>query len=289
MVEKFSAPSWKSLLLRLYAPNHEGEDTELYTGTGFLVRGEPGSETPYYLITNRHILSGRHADGGFVAKYAATPTHIRIFHNMAGALWKLGDFVEIPQDLYDVSGLPLWFEHEKGIAVDVAALPITKFEAGHDKMATFYPYERRVVGEPQPELSPSDTVQIVGFPFGQASFKSLAIWTTGSIASEPSVGYGGYPRFLVDARTRDGQSGSPVILHTTANTPPMKFSDGSMRSYPGRSYLLGVYSGRIHRGADVSDIGIVWKARVIGDIIKNQYQQPLPEESDYKAAGQKQI
>ncbi|MBU8867889.1 S1 family peptidase [Paenarthrobacter aromaticivorans] len=278
----FSRPSYQSLLLRLFAKKDNGEDFELYTGTGFLVRGQGSPDSPYYLITNRHILSGRTAAGGHIAKYAATPTEIRITHNMQGPMWQLGDFVEISQPLHDASGLPLWFEHEDGIVVDVAALPITEFDAGHHKNATFFPYERRKPGEPMPELRPSDTVQIVGFPFGQTSYKSLAIWTTGSIASEPSVGYGGYRRFLVDARTRDGQSGSPVIVHTTANHPPLTFTDGSTRSYPGRSYLLGVYSGRISRGRDESDIGIVWKVRIISEIIKVRCRRPVPSETEYR-------
>ncbi|GAB3244446.1 S1 family peptidase [Arthrobacter pigmenti] len=288
MVEKFSGPSYQSLLLRLFWLTDDGEHKELFTGTGFIVRGDPGSKTPLYLITNRHILSGRTAEGGYVHKHSMIPTHISIAHNKGSGLARTGDLVEISQDLYDASGLPLWLEHPKGFVVDVVALPIIEFEAGHNQEATFYPYELARVGVPKPELSPSDTVQIVGFPFGQTSYRSLAIWTTGSIASEPTVGYGGYPRFLVDARTREGQSGSPVIVHTTASTPPMRFTDGSMRSHPGKSYLLGVYSGRIFKAAggrtDVSDIGIVWKAGVIWEIIKRQLRRPLPSSSEYEEA-----
>lgn len=292
MIEKFSSPSYQSLLLRLDAKKPDGKYQEVITGTGFIVRGPAGLEadsgTALYLITNRHILSGRTADGGYVSTWAVVPTKIRIRHNKSGGVSKLGDFVEITQDLYDASGNPLWFEHKKGIGVDVVALPITEFDAGYNEDAAFYPYFLATAGEPNPVLKPSDAVQIVGFPFGHGSFRSFAIWTTGFIASEPTVGYNGYPRFLVDARTREGQSGSPVIVHTTANTPPLQFADGSMRSYQGKSYLLGVYSGRISKTknglTDVSDIGIVWKYGVIVEILRAQFRRELPSAVDYAEA-----
>lgn len=292
MTEKFSSPSYQSLLLRLSAQNSDGEYVEVITGTGFIVRGPAGLETDsgtaLYLITNRHILSGRTADGDYVANWSVVPTRISIRHNKSGGVSQLGDFVEISQELYDKSGAPLWLEHRKGIVVDVVALPITDFDAGYNEDAAFFPYDLSKVSEPKPVLRPSDSVQIVGFPFGHGSYRSFAIWTTGFIASEPTVSYNGYPRFLVDARTRDGQSGSPVIVHTTASTPPLKFTDGSMRSYEDKSYLLGVYSGRIFNvkdgRTDVSDIGIVWKAGVIAEILREQFRRELPSDDEYKEA-----
>lgn len=78
-----------------------------------------------------------------------------------------------------------------------------------------------------------------------------------------------YPLWLVDARTRKGQSGAPVIR----NRPPgtiVSRNDGQ----PGRtvvpdSDLLGVYSGRT---SDESDLGFVWSMDEVDQICRNGTQ-----------------
>jgi hypothetical protein len=102
-------------------------------------------------------------------------------------------------------------------------------------------------------------VQIIGFPYGLDLVKYMdycPLWTTGWIASEPNFDiyyhrkYDESPAFFVDCRTRRGQSGSPVIIADT--------------KYNHEPELIGIYGGRINKE---SDIGIVWKARAIKDLI----------------------
>ena len=72
------------------------------------------------------------------------------------------------------------------------------------------------------------------------------------------------PSFLVDSRTRPGQSGSPVIY---------KIKPGQTEEYKGKMYrakrsmvhLIGIYSGRINAQ---SDLGLVWKPHVLKEIIE---------------------
>jgi hypothetical protein len=66
------------------------------------------------------------------------------------------------------------------------------------------------------------------------------------------------PAFLVDARTRQGQSGSPVLMFLLPNTP-VPTDDGRFRnSKNAHSKLMGVYTGRVSKE---SDLGFVWQIR----------------------------
>ena len=105
---------------------------------------------------------------------------------------------------------------------------------------------------------------IIGFPFGRTGGAALAIWGQGSLATEPDVDYEELPCVLVDSRTRPGQSGSPVIAYVPrGGTLYMKRGDVHMMSDE-RVELVGVYSGRMNQD---SDLGYVWKASVVGQII----------------------
>jgi hypothetical protein len=62
--------------------------------------------------------------------------------------------------------------------------------------------------------------------------------------------------------TRPGQSGSPVIYHSSGL---ILTSDGDLQLRTGpTTRWLGVYSGRIN---EQSDIGMVWKAKAVAELI----------------------
>ena len=78
------------------------------------------------------------------------------------------------------------------------------------------------------------------------------------------------PRFLIDSRTRSGQSGSPVIAYSDGGAVPM--ADGSLAFMSGpMEQFFGVYSGRINAE---SDLGVVWKAQVVREVIEGQTRAP---------------
>ena len=79
------------------------------------------------------------------------------------------------------------------------------------------------------------------------------------------MSYNGLPIFLIDCRSRPGQSGAPVIAHrnTSAVTEDGGVAIGPYESY---SRFLGVYSGRIQ---EESDIGMVWKASAVQELVKS--------------------
>ena len=144
-------------------------------------------------------------------------------------------------------------------------------------MATYDPWLPRHV-----DLGVGDDVTVVGFPFG-VKVIALAIWTRASIASEFDFDYEGLPAYLVDARTRSGQSGSPVIFFRTGayfekygaivmpnmqtpRPPGTPIDDDQPRPRSGfTEEFLGVYSGRVNVD---SDLGFVWRPSALREIIE---------------------
>jgi hypothetical protein len=99
---------------------------------------------------------------------------------------------------------------------------------------------------------------------------ALGVWATGFVASEPDVDFDDLPIFLVDCRTREGQSGSPVIVYGNGGMFPMQ--DGSTAVMGEVIRFLGIYSGRIRDASEPgtspsSDLGIVWKAHALRELV----------------------
>ena len=170
----------------------------------------------------------------------------------------MGVWVHLAEPLFDGGGHPLWIEHPKlGPRADIVALPLTQTDD-----VQFYPHNP---AEPGADIAvgPADAVSVVGFPFGIAAGGALAVWATGFMASEPEVNYESLPIFLIDCRSRPGQSGSPVIAHRSGGA--VSLTDGSTAIYTGAVHrFLGIYSGRINTE---SDIGLVWKASAIAELL----------------------
>jgi hypothetical protein len=79
------------------------------------------------------------------------------------------------------------------------------------------------------------------------------------------------PAFLIDCRSRPGQSGSPVVF--TANEfTRYRHASGRVETGPVHE-LIGIYSGRIH---DDADVGVVWKRDAVREIIENGTQPDKP-------------
>lgn len=226
----------------------------LGSASGFVVVGPAGP----VLITNRHVVTGRHQDTNVpIDKQCGLPDELVIRHHL-GELGTFGDRVE---PLFDVRRRPLWKEHPiLSARADVIALPITN-TAGGVMLRPLSSLPNH--GVPQPTLMCSDLVRIIGFPFGKDG-GGFPIWTTGFVASEPQLLIDSLPLFLVDSRTRPGQSGSPVVMHTNAG--PTRKPDGSLFFVHGpTTWFLGVYSGRIH---SESDVGRVWTAACVYEVVE---------------------
>lgn len=223
----------------------------LGTGTGFIVLHD---ENPF-LITNWHVLSGRNPSTNQpLSETGAVPDRIKIWHHSRA---RLGTWVEKQEMLIDTNGTPRWLEHLDGRAIDVVALPITV-----DGQVQVYQIDM-TLAQTDLVLFPSEPVSIIGFPFGLSSAGRLPIWKTGHIASDIDINYDNKPVFIIDATTKPGMSGSPVVARRVG----MIQTSRSINMGGNATRFLGIYSGRIH---DLADIGMVWKPEVINSIIQRE-------------------
>ncbi len=246
MPTRISQPSHQSLFIEMQGNGHT-----IARGTAFVARAKIGHE---FLITNRHNVTGRHqeTESPLCKLTGAIPDTIVVWHN---ARLGLGEFVRVEVPLYK-DGIPRWIEHPSYAgSVDVVALPI----ASNDEIA-LYPY--CVDSLAHMRIEPSLAVNVVGFPFGERTGASFAVWATGFVASEPEVNHGGRPIFLIDCRARKGQSGSPVIRYH--NGGGCVTHDNGVEVVGLISQFLGVYSGRINED---SDLGIVWKSFIVSELL----------------------
>mgnify|MGYP001162076480 CR=1 FL=1 len=236
-----------SLYLRM-----EFEGSPLGTATGFIAERD-GVE---YLVTNFHVVSGRDPEtGANIRPDGAWPDSIQIVHNAAVGV---GHWVPKTERLYGADGAPLWLEHPTHRArVDVIALPLT--DTSGVQVYAHDPWMLQRVA-----IVMAGSLSIVGFPFGTAYGGAMATWVQGFVATEWQIDYGNLPRFLVDSRTREGQSGSPVIFYNVGGG----FTDLQGNTVLGSGVVeqfVGVYSGRIN---EQSDLGFVWKASSLVEVIQ---------------------
>lgn len=245
MNEKYFNPnSARSLFIEMYF-----NETYLASATAFMCESKVGD----ILFTNRHNVTGRHQGSDTpISKTAAIPNRIKVRSLGSSGINEI--FVNLYKnfDLLEKN----WVEHPvHGEAVDVVGI-LLNAKPGWNSwyVVPFEDWHRWEIG---------NRISVVGFPFGESA-AGFALWATGYIASEPDVDYNGLPLFLIDCRTRQGQSGSQVIA---------EFKAGDFVQHQGKMYqaqqamthFLGVYSGRIN---EASDLGMVWKPSVVREIVQ---------------------
>jgi len=242
----FLKPSVQSLLIEMRV-----DGMRLSTGTAFVVNSPKGPQ----LITNRHNFTGRHQETGRpLSSTGGIPNEVVIWHN------RDPQFSWLPVSEPLVNGeTPRWHEHPSlGALADVVALPLTNLD-----QVVLYPYE--LYKETTDfAFGPGDAVSVIGFPFGIPAGGRLGIWATGFFASEPDVDFEGMPIQLIDCRTRQGQSGSPVLAYRGYGTATI-LKNNSLVSGPIWRFI-GIYSGRMN---SESDLGKVWKVNAIRELIES--------------------
>lgn len=293
--------SYKSLYIESCFGNGEFENSsKLSKATGFLVK----KDSKVFLITNRHVVTGRDNFTGKVLDsiYGGLPnelivnlTYIVSKGNEKEKFWQNPFIIPLYKNGQIIEEEKLWLEHPiyKG-KIDIIAIDITSIclnskvnlgeIVGYDYVEMPL-YDQLLKKQNVPQVT--QQVYIIGYPYGYTTTSNgyLPIWTSGTIASEyeknltvpfdyiyridkivekidnekedvlkekmreelKNIYHFEAPSFLIDSKTREGQSGSPVILGNT-------------------TILLGIYSGRINAN---SDLGYVWKAELIKEIIES--------------------
>jgi len=216
-IDEFST---KSLYLEAYL-----NDIQMGVATGFVVK----KNNLYYLITNWHVVTFRnpHNNLPLLDTGIADPNLLKVwFHGP-----RLGQWVQKEIDIIDRNRNKLWIEHERGKDIDVVVIPL---ETSSD--VNFYNVDL-TLADFDLMLYPSEAVSIIGFPEGLTLGGKFPIWKTGHIASD--IDWDGKPAFLIDATTKSGMSGSPVIAKRVSI---YQTSQGNTIGNAVR--FLGVYSGR---------------------------------------------
>ncbi|WP_369029262.1 S1 family peptidase [Streptomyces adonidis] len=244
--------------------------------TGFIVKHE-GKD---FLVTNWHVLAGRHQQHFQpLSRTGASPDSIEICHHTE----RLGETRLITEPLYEGIA-PLWLEHPTlKRHVDIAILPLTQIGSG----IRLFPHN----AYPDVPLKTlvTDTAFVVGFPYAVRVADFTAVWTSGSIASEPGLSFQGLPVFLIDSKTRHGQSGSPFVRFIKPGTLVINHEGDLVVTDREYVDLLGIYSGRVN---DDSDIGRVWKLSALQEILEggvtgnSEYYDPgLPAHPSQPSSG----
>ncbi|OGI16497.1 MAG: hypothetical protein A3J63_01455 [Candidatus Moranbacteria bacterium RIFCSPHIGHO2_02_FULL_40_12b] len=239
-------------------------DKIIGNSTGFIYQ----KEDRWYIITNYHVVSGRNPE-----TKECLSEELAIPNILSTTFWikdKPGHRERKIINLYNKDNNPVWIEHPQfGSKVDVVAIPIPEEII---KGNNLFPINK-IDFDNQFKCEVADDIFIIGYPFLEQEYLELPIWKKASIASEPDVNRDQLPKFLVDTATRKGLSGSPAIMQRTGfNQPvgsnPNIISDdaifGRIRKF------AGIYSGRIGKDESKAQLGIIWKTRVIDEILNSE-------------------
>jgi len=235
-------------------------DSVLSSGTGFIYE----RDNIKYLVTNWHNVSGRDPNTGkCLSETLAVPDMVStMFRDIAQPA--NGFREHIP--LYSDSGMqrPIWYEHPThGRSVDVVAIPLS------DALQTrcrLFPINR-VEFDSQFKEEVADDAFVIGYPFSDITYLLLPIWKRASIASEPDVDLDQLPKLLIDTATRPGLSGSAVIMQRVGIHGMQGGTFRGTEIFGRIRKFIGIYSGRVGADEAKAQLGIVWKARVIDEII----------------------
>jgi hypothetical protein len=264
--------SFSSLKLDLFSR----EGLPLKSASGFILE----CEDRYYLITNRHVLSGTVVAAGEAQDSVNQPytlktsLHIHGGEGEKGAPLSVGIRKRITVPLYDANNTQTWIEHSSSKGhlptIDIVALPINVnltlnlFSgkiAGIKVNAGYLPndqkdYWTKISAIPisaidtDVEYGPADTVHVIGYPFGWApegtNRTSTAFWRTSFIACEIfEIGMQRANTFFIDPCAPEGMNGSPVV----------GLKNDQVK-------LLGVYSD-LSTAEFGANAGLVWNASLL--------------------------
>jgi hypothetical protein len=219
---------------------------------------------PIFLITNWHNVTGRRNDTGqCISDTLAVPDLLATYFRRTERVDAANiEYIRLYSD--DQMLEPTWYEHPKhGRAVDVVALPL------HASLAEKYRFfPMNTLGfDTGFDAEVADDAFVVGYPFAELSIGVFPIWKRASIASEPGIDLDNLPKMFIDTATRPGFSGSPIIMQRIGihgnRGEPLTGNEiiGRIHNF------IGIYSGRVDRETEKAQLGIVWKARVIDEII----------------------
>lgn len=121
------------------------------------------------------------------------------------------------------------------------------------------------------------SVFVLGYPKG-INVSGIPIWKNATIATESYIDVDSIPKIYIDAATRKGMSGAPVIVK-----PDIGFwteSNSLVNNGKLAARVVGIYSGRIPKAGTIalseedvflSQLGVVYKEKLIDEIINSKF------------------
>jgi hypothetical protein len=245
-------------------------DLVLSSGTGFIYK----YSDDYFIITNWHNVSGKHnTTGEYLSKTQAAPDMIStMFREKSQPANCIREHIDIFRDSQMLE--PIWYEHPiHKKAVDVVAIPLSREITESYKL---FPINE-ITFESEFKEEVADEAFVIGYPFFDVTYVQMPIWKKASIATEPDIDIDGLPKLLIDTATRQGLSGSPVVMQRIGIHGlgvDGEFLDttiiGRIRNF------IGIYSGRIGEDELKAQLGIVWKSKVIEEILQAKQHAKAP-------------
>lgn len=138
----------------------------------------------------------------------------------------------------------------------------------------------------------SDELFIPGYPKNVRDDYGQPVWKRATVASSVQAGWNRQPKFLIDSASRSGMSGAPVVYYNASGKLRVGMGTTAVFNRP-VAILAGVYVGRIGNGVGSEDendeaatnpsdldaqLGIVWHASVIKEIVENGQYERLPDD-----------
>ena len=177
--------SYASIFIRTFSKKSDDKYEAAGFGTAFLYEFEQMT----FLVTNWHIIAGRHPEkiGKRIVDYK--PTHFKL--SIADKDNPL-QFIDTDfRNLYDQDGNPQWIESSHGFSiVDLVAIRV-KFDDRY-----LVPTVQSFAPQASTKFEPGITVCVIGYPFFQTVERPFPVWKEANIASEPSVLHDGLPYML---------------------------------------------------------------------------------------------
>ncbi len=259
------ALSWVPVKLK---PSVNGFELSIATGFVYQHNGRG------FLITNYHVVSGRHPDTGAVLHSSgACPDAVTIGiptdageHEPSGASileWKWRTLRLYSQD---EPTKRVWAEHpQHGHRFDAVAIAMSDLGENRTVAANAESLDLAKI-----RVYPGLEAFVLGYPRGMSGGGHFPIWKRATIATEPDFDLDGLPRFYIDTATREGMSGSPVYAQEVGYWLPEDENNENKAVIGKGRRFVGVYSGRL--GAEdefKAQLGIVWKESGLISLIES--------------------
>lgn len=209
-----------------------------------------------FLVTNWHVVSGRHYQTKKPLHHSqALPGILKVHTHISTTVIPLtapSSSAVFRIALIADDGSPCWWEHPLfGCDVDVVAIPVDSSIPDCNKI---YRIDLQAELARNTQLAVMDQAFVTGYPLSATTTpNSLPIYKSGTIASEPRV-FDSIPRIYIDGKTKTGMSGSPVMV---------KRHDvlGERHDMVANALdFVGIYSGRDRqeRSEFEAELGLLW-------------------------------